>query len=385
VLGDAVTPEFSGAMLNLLDGKDAELSAAVRYVYERDQRGTLRLGSDMAPLCARLLASKRPDALAVVLPLLGLSQLTRDPHLTGALENLLKDETLPQFGDVLSAASHFPAIADSPLMRAQILAALQSGNEQAGQAAVELVLSRYVTDAHLVELTQQFVDATHGRLRSMLVDQLDPTKYSLKVTAANSYRTGGEGPLPVDSNLFSSSFVVDTIAASLTAPDRNVREAARDLVYQQDRLQKMPSIAAAYHPPARTEPDLAFFLQRVQPILQKPGADGKACVMCHASHAVFKLSATNAEQNYRNTLKVINANEPRKSLLLIKPTKPNDSVGDASLYLGTHNGGERWTGNEASPQYQTILEWLRGAKLSGTALASACSGCQADGPASALR
>ena len=60
----------------------------------------------------------------------------------------------------------------------------------------------------------------------------------------------------------------------------------------------------------------------------------------------------------------MNVNEPRKSLLLIKPTKPNDSVADPTLYFGTHNGGERWAGNEASPQYQTILEWIRGAKTS---------------------
>ncbi len=212
VLGDAVTPEFSGAMLNLLDGPNAELANAVRYVYEQDQRGKLRLGADMAPLCTRLLASKKPDALAVVLPLLGTSELTRDPYLTGAVENLLKDEALPRFGEVLSAAAHFPAIADAPLMRAQILAVLQSGNEQAGQAAVDLVLSRYVIDARLSALTKQFLDATHGRLRSMLVDQLDPNKYSLRVTAANSYRTGGDAPLPADDNLFSSSLVVETIA-----------------------------------------------------------------------------------------------------------------------------------------------------------------------------
>jgi hypothetical protein len=313
------------------------------------------------------------------------SELTRDPYLTGALENLLKDETLPQFGEVLRAAAHFPGIADSPLMRAQILAVLQSGKEQAGQAAVDLVLSRYVTDATLSALTKQFLDAAQGRLRSMLVDQLDPNKYSLKVTAANSYRTGGDAPLPADTNLFSSSLVIDAIAASLTSSDRNVHEAARDLVAQHARLQEEPVIKAAYQAPARPEPDLAFFIERVQPILQKPGADGKACVMCHASHAVFKLSPTNSEQNYRYALKVIDVNQPRKSLLLIKPTKPNDSVADPSLYLGTHNGGERWAGDEASPEYQTILEWIRGARISSQPPASACSGCPADARAGAMR
>lgn len=375
VLGEAVTPLFSAAMLNLLDGKEPTLSAVVRYVYERDQRGKLRLGPEMAELCTRLLTSKKPDALAVVLPLLANSSLNREPYLAGALERLLQDDQLPQFDNVLRAAAHFPAIADSPLMRAQILAVLKSGNEQAGQAAVDLVLSRYVTDAHLSALTQQFLDATHGRLRSMLIDRLDPDKYSLKVTATNSYRTGGDAPLPVDDNLFSSSLVVDTVAESLMSSEANVREAARDLVSEQDRLKKEKAIEVHYRAPNRAEPDLAFFLARVQPILQKRGADGKACTMCHASHAVFKLTADNGQENYRNALKVVNVNEPRKSLLLIKPTKPNDSVADPTLYLGTHNGGERWVGDEASPEYQTILEWIRGAARSG-----ACSGCRADGP-----
>jgi hypothetical protein len=44
VLGEAVTPKFTGAMLGLLDGEDAEIRAAVRYVYEKNARGRLSLG-----------------------------------------------------------------------------------------------------------------------------------------------------------------------------------------------------------------------------------------------------------------------------------------------------------------------------------------------------
>ena len=84
-------------------------------MYERNQRGQLRLGRDMAGLCTRLLNSRNPTALSVVLPLLATSDLTRDPYLTGALESLLKDETLPQFENVLRAAAQFPGYRRFPL------------------------------------------------------------------------------------------------------------------------------------------------------------------------------------------------------------------------------------------------------------------------------
>jgi hypothetical protein len=45
-----------------------------------------------------------------------------------------------------------------------------------------------------------------------------------------------------------------------------------------------------------------------------------------------------------------------KGLMLIKPTRPKDSAGNIGDYLATHNGGQRWHGNEQSPQYHTILE-----------------------------
>jgi len=61
---------------------------------------------------------------------------------------------------------------------------------------------------------------------------------------------------------------------------------------------------------------------------------------------------------------VVNVAEPEKSLLLIKPTRPTDSAGDVQDYLATHNGGQRWQGNEKSPEYQILLQWIRGSRTS---------------------
>jgi hypothetical protein len=60
---------------------------------------------------------------------------------------------------------------------------------------------------------------------------------------------------------------------------------------------------------------------------------------------------------------VVDINDPVHSLMLIKPTRPTDSAGNVSDYLATHNGGQRWPGNESSWQYKTILHWIRGAGL----------------------
>ena len=118
--------------------------------------------------------------------------------------------------------------------------------------------------------------------------------------------------------------------------------------------------------------DFSYFVTRVEPILAKPGGDGKACVFCHASHVIFKLEPPNAEgtfsdqdseQNYKYAMRVVNIAEPDKSLILVKPTRPFDSAGNVGDYLATHNGGQRWHGNESSDQYRTILEWIRGARL----------------------
>ncbi len=116
--------------------------------------------------------------------------------------------------------------------------------------------------------------------------------------------------------------------------------------------------------------DFNYFVAKVEPILAAQGADGKACVMCHATHVIFRLHPPNAEgqfspqdseDNYKYAMRVVDINDPAHSLMLIKPTRPTDSAGNVADYLATHNGGQRWPGNESSWQYKTILQWVRGA------------------------
>jgi hypothetical protein len=124
--------------------------------------------------------------------------------------------------------------------------------------------------------------------------------------------------------------------------------------------------------------DFNYFVAKIEPILATQGPDGKACVFCHASHVIFKLRPPNdqgvysdqdSEDNYKYAMHVVDINDPAKSLMLIKPTRPTDSAGNVGDYLATHNGGQRWKGNEQSWQYHTILEWIRGGRLETAAVA----------------
>ncbi len=118
--------------------------------------------------------------------------------------------------------------------------------------------------------------------------------------------------------------------------------------------------------------DFDFFVARVEPILAKMGPDGKACVVCHTSHAIFRLrppseqgifSTQDSEENYKYALRVVDINNPTRSLILVKPTRTTDSAGNVADYFATHNGGQRWQGNESSSKYKEILQWIRGSRL----------------------
>lgn len=99
--------------------------------------------------------------------------------------------------------------------------------------------------------------------------------------------------------------------------------------------------------------DDAFFRGYVEPILERRGKDGYACVHCHASHTLFNATFSTA----RN---VVDTEDPENSLILRKPTSSAETEGIAGSRTLAHGGGVRFT--KDSPEYATILQWIKGAK-----------------------
>ncbi len=141
------------------------------------------------------------------------------------------------------------------------------------------------------------------------------------------------------------------------------------------KLQSMPAapeVISAMRPPstrpsrpaastaARTDAvrqkklDEPFFRVYVEPILNKKGKDGYACANCHVTHTLFNAT-------WSTVMNVVDTASPENSLILRKPTSTADSEGVVGSTLLSHGGGLRWP--KGSIEYETILQWIQGAKL----------------------
>jgi hypothetical protein len=141
--------------------------------------------------------------------------------------------------------------------------------------------------------------------------------------------------------------------------------AVKAVVARVERLPEAVEVARALKPPLPSKttqskaprPSVklneAFFRGYVEPILEKRGKDGYACVHCHASHTLFNA-------NLSTVMNVVDTSDPENSLLLRKPTSSAETEGIAGSKTLAHGGGVRWT--KDSPEYATILQWIKGAK-----------------------
>jgi hypothetical protein len=119
--------------------------------------------------------------------------------------------------------------------------------------------------------------------------------------------------------------------------------------------------------------DLDYFTTKILPIFNRIGEDGQNCVGCHRSHTVLKMvapekdgewTAEAAREIYRAALRVINLAHPADSLILGKPTweAAEEAEAQNDPTKKAHAGGVRFEKN--SREYQTLLDWINGARLS---------------------
>jgi hypothetical protein len=111
------------------------------------------------------------------------------------------------------------------------------------------------------------------------------------------------------------------------------------------------TVASPVHMKPIAKLDEAYFRDHVRPILWKKGKDGYACAECHQSHAIFQAT-------YETALRVVDPQHPENSLILRKPTSNSESEGVPGALA--HGGGVRFT--KDSPEYATVLAWIKGAK-----------------------
>ena len=419
-LSGAGDERFAGAALQLALDPDKEVRETVRYVYENGQRGVLNINSTGAPEPAlvktitEILNHGDSDAQAVALPLLaGLpnsSPWTRQPEIVAALRSMLERKPrASNYAQVLTASASFSELMQDPRLRDQALDAFQDADADVQRAGIQIALAHFVDDAGMEPIIARTFEHLGSSQRAILIEEVNDPKFMRRhlgvsggaVSQDRSYVLGNGKYVYKEPDFLDKPVVFQTVVGSLSDRDANVRAASLDLLRKAKGIEQNPQFRAALQR-LRSDPnprlqliatrvlegkkleealgdvqpgsvlDFDFFVSKVEPILATSGADGKACVMCHATHVIFKLRPPNAEgqfspqdseANYRYAMRVVDIRNPNQSLILIKPTRPTDAAGDVDDYLATHNGGRRWQGDESSSQYKTILEWIRGARF----------------------
>ena len=419
-LSGAGDERFAEAALQLALDPDKQVRDAVRYVYENGQRGVLNINSTSAPdpalveTITKILSHGDPDAQAVALPLLsGLpesSLWTQQPEIVSALRSMLeRTPRVKNYAQVLTAAASFPALMQDLRLRKQTLAAFQDPDVDVQRAGIQITLAHFLDDAGMEPVIANTFDHLGSSQRAILIEEVSDPKFVRRhlgvsggaLSQDRAYFLGNGKYVYKDPDFLDKPVVFGAVVASLSDRDANVRAASLDLLRKVKGIEQNPRFRAALER-LRNDPnqrlqliatrvlegknleealgdvqpgsvlDFDFFVSKVEPILAAPGVDGKACVMCHATHVIFKLRPPNAEgqfaapdsvANYKYAMRVVDIGNPNHSLMLIKPTRPTDAAGNVDDYLATHNGGQRWQGGESSWQYKTILEWIRGARL----------------------
>jgi len=277
-------------------------------------------------------------------PLLGRPE-DRERAIGGRLA--LESRLAAKFATVLDSNSDFQkktllrALTEFPLRRADVY-----DLDATLRKAAPPVYSRIGNDIEQIAFFGASADRFAKSLLPLL-DSPDPEMRGLATRAALLVRDSRFGEV----NRIAGPSGADVKAVIAKLEKRP--EAAEVARQMKPGSMNMSADARIASPAATSKVDEAFFRGYVEPMLQKRGKDGYACVNCHATHTLF-------DGTWGTVRKVIDTTNPENSLILRKPTSSSETEGIAGSKILAHGGGVRFTKDSA--EYATILAWIKGAK-----------------------
>ena len=173
---------------------------------------------------------------------------------------------------------------------------------------------------------------------------------------AEMRRLAAQGALLVRENSFADvNRLAGPFGSEVKAVMLKVREMPEGVEVAKALKPAAAAVAASTVSAAQAKPllklDENYFKGYIQPLLERKGKDGYACAQCHESHSIFRAT-------YETALKVVDPANPESSLMLRKPTSSSEAEGIPGALA--HGGGVRF--QKDSPEYATILAWIKGAK-----------------------
>ena len=389
IVRDNSLPLYAPAVARLLVDPEPKVRETAFRFYKtfplplegEDRRVTVALLSD-------LLRSSYRTARLAALDLVASSRgnLAQEISLAETVKALAVQEEAELSSAALRAAMTFPSLMQDSETLSVPLRTLQNAVQKASSAQVPENLLAISLEIAFTQ-TALSKNPQVADLLDQFIARRDTSRWTLLLELAERNRA-----------VLGSLQMLSLVSDAMVSPDESLARRARDLVRKNPSLARNPGIAAALvesvegeaalsrpsdkatyaipgpkgnASPATVPLDYGFFVQRVMPVLGAKGPDGAACVYCHATHTIFRLnpppkqgdySEAQLRENYRSALKVVDPDNPENSLILRKPLSTAEVEGTLGTGTLAHGGGQRWNGAD-HPAYKTILDWIRGAKL----------------------
>ena len=146
-----------------------------------------------------------------------------------------------------NAASSFLSLMQEGALRNRVLEGLKDTNPEVQRAAIRITLERFIDSP----ATAPLVETAFGRLgsaeRNILIEEVNNPKFMRRhagvaggaLSQDQQYFLGSDYKYK-DPDFLAKPIVLQTVLASLTDPDANVRAAALDLLRKRNGIEKEP-------------------------------------------------------------------------------------------------------------------------------------------------